>query len=163
MTAADADRAVAINQANLGDVDSVDENEMVAIVGSSLIALAAEGPEGDVVGFAVVVDQSCRLLTPRAVWALSNPATDLHLERVTFDMQYSGLGLGAELFDELDERLLGLAAASDAGRLTLTSLVRRDPPNQHAIQFHEAKGFEVVDQRAFGGTVLDLAAKAYPS
>ncbi|MXY10341.1 MAG: hypothetical protein F4Z00_00485 [Acidimicrobiaceae bacterium] len=163
MIEADIERAVAINQANLADVDSVGEDELAAILGSSRMALAAEGPEKALAGFAVVVDRSCRLLTTRAAWALANPVTDLHLERVTFDMQYSGLGLGPALFGELDERLLALAAASNADRLTLTSLVRRDPPNEHAIHFHEAKGFAVVDQRAFGETVLDLTAKSYPS
>jgi predicted GNAT superfamily acetyltransferase len=161
MATDDLDAVLAINDLNTGDVGSIDAEQLSGILDDSRIALVAIAPEGELVGFCLVVDAGCRHHTPRSAWAFETAAPDLHLERVAFDMQYSGYGLGLALYDELDLRIEGFAAASPSGEITLTSLVRLEPPNEHAIGFHAKRGFETVDQASFGDVTVGVAAKTY--
>ncbi len=161
MTEADLDAALAINELNTDDVGPIAADELAGLLDDSRIALVAEGPEGEVVGFCLVVDPRCRHQTPRAAWALAAARPDLHLERVAFDMRYSGLGLGLLLYDELDARIEELRSAWPSEELRLSSMVRLQPPNEHAIVFHAKRGFETVDQSAFDGVTVGVAVKTY--
>ncbi len=164
MTEADLDAVLAINDLNTDDVGPLDAGALAGLLADSRIALVAEspqGPEGGVVGFCLVVDPTCAHPTPRAAWALGAAQPDLHMERVAFDMRFSGLGLGLLLYDELDARIEALRAASPFGEIRFSSMVRLQPPNEHAIGFHAKRGFEIVDQATFDGVTVGVAVKTY--
>jgi predicted GNAT superfamily acetyltransferase len=161
MSPDDLERALEINQGNLADVDSITIDDLGRVLGDSKIALVAVEPEGAVVGFCLIIDESCGYLSERAAWALSTAGPGLHIDRVVFDMRFSGFGLGLALYNELDRRIAALAAATDSGTTTLTSLVRIDPPNQHSVSFHNARGFLMVDESMFDGQKFALASRAY--
>lgn len=161
MTETDLDAVRAVNDLSTDDVGPLDADLLSTLLTDGVMALVAVEPEGAIVGFAIVVDQTCGRLTPRAAWALETAGADAHLERVAFDMAYSGYGLGPALYGELDARLGAAAAASPSGAVTLSSMVRLDPPNEHAIRFHESRGFEIVDRAAFDGITVGVATKTY--
>ncbi len=161
MTPADLPAVMAVNESNVGDVGSIGTDQLAGILDDSPIALVAVGSEGAVVGFCLVIDATCAHQTPRAAWALAAAAPDLHLERVAFDMRYSGKGLGLALYDELDRRIESIAADAPSSRITLTSLVRLEPPNEHSIGFHASRGFEIVDRATFDDVTVGVAVKAF--
>ena len=70
MTAADLDAVLAVNALNTDDVGPLDAEGLATMLEDSRIELVAVGPEGEVVGFCLVVDADCRHLSPRATWAL---------------------------------------------------------------------------------------------
>lgn len=152
-----------INALNTDDVGALSPEQLAAIHDDSRIALVAVEPEGEIVGFCLVVDRGSSHLTPRAAWAFDVASPDLHLERVAFDMRYSGYGLGLALYDTLDERIERLATDSEAGTITLTSLVRVDPPNEHSVKFHRTRGFEIVAEAEFDGVTIGVARKVMTS
>lgn len=159
MTPGDVARAVEVNTMNLIDVDAITVAELGRVLADSKVALVAIEPAGSIVGFCVVVDESCGHLSDRARWAIRDGG--LHIDRVVFDMKFSGFGLGLELYNELDRRINEIAAAQPSGTVTLTSLVRVDPPNQHSIGFHEKRGFEPIDRETFDDTVFELTRRTY--
>jgi predicted GNAT superfamily acetyltransferase len=163
MTANDLERAVEINQTNLRDVDSITIDELSRVLDDSRIALVAVEPGGSVVGFCLVIDQQCSHPSARAQWALRTQTSPsaLHIDRVMFDMRFSGFGLGLALFEELDRRVTELATTTESGTIALTSLVRVDPPNEHSVGFHRQRGFETLDRATFDEGVFALTRREY--
>ena len=155
MLPADLARAREINRLNLSDVDELSLLDLGRVLADSKIALVAVEPEGSVVGFCVIIDESCGYLSPRAAWAINTSGPGLHIDRVVFDMKFSGFGLGLALYNELD-RLIEACGAT-----TLTSLVRIDPPNQHSVGFHNARGFVTLAESMFDGQKFALTRRAY--
>lgn len=151
----------AINADNIGDVDPISIDQLAEVLESCRVALVAKTPDVGVVGFGIVVDSSCQYQSERTAWALATGEHDLHLDRVAFDMNYSGLGLGPALYNELDNRIFSISRNADTGSITLTSMVRIDPPNQHSIGFHAVRNFETIDSAVFGGTTIALVCKTY--
>ena len=155
MSPDDLQRALEINQGNLADVDSITIDELGRVLADSRIALVAVEPEGSIVGFCLVIDASCGYLSDRAAWALRISGDGLHIDRVVFDMRFSGFGLGLALYDELDRRI------TEAGTASLTSLVRVDPPNQHSIGFHDKRGFVTIEWSMCEGQQFALTRRPY--
>lgn len=162
MSAGDLDRALAINEMNLSDVDPIAIDDLGRVLADSKVALVAIEPEGSIVGFCLIIDESCSYLSDRAAWAFQSSGPGLHIDRVVFDMRFSGFGLGLALYNELDRQVDELAAATPSGTTTLTSLVRTDPPNEHSVMFHGRRGFATIDQAQFGGQQFALTRRAYP-
>lgn len=155
MTPDDLSSAVDINQGNLTDVDSITIEDLGRVLADSKIALVAVEPEGSVVGFCLIIDESSGYLSDRAVWAVATSGTGLHIDRVVFDMNFSGFGLGLALYNELDRLII------ESGATTLTSLVRVDPPNEHSVFFHNKRGFVEIDRSTFDGQVFALTRRPY--
>lgn len=147
--------ARSINEGNLSDVDAIALADLERVLTDAKIALAAVEPEGSVVGFCLIIDSRCGYLSERAQWAFDTAGPGLHIDRVVFDMRFSGFGLGLALYNELDARLATLAPT------TLTSLVRTDPPNQHSVGFHAKRGFATIAHTTFAGQQFALTQRAY--
>lgn len=163
MTPDDLEQALEINQGNLSDVDSITVDNLGLVLASSRIALVAVEPEGSVVGFCLVIDQDCSYLSPQAAWALQTSGSGFHIDRVVFDMRYSGYGLGLALYNELDQQIDRRAAVTESGRTMLTSLVRVEPPNEHSVGFHAKRGFTTLERASFDGRVFALTRREYPA
>ena len=155
MTPGDLSSAADINQGNLADVDSITIEKLGRVLADSKIALVAVEPEGSVVGFCLIIDESCGYLSDRAAWAVATSGTGLHIDRVVFDMNFSGFGLGLALYNELDRLII------ETGATTLTSLVRVDPPNEHSVFFHNKRGFVEIGRSTFGGQVFALSRRTF--
>ena len=155
MTPADIDRAREINEMNLTDVDAISAADVRRVLADSKIALVAVEPEGSIVGFCLIIDETCSYLSPRAAWATATAGPGLHIDRVVFDMNFSGFGLGLMLYNELD-RLI-----EELGGKTLTSLVRVEPPNAHSVMFHDRRGFGELDRTNFGDSQFALMRRSF--
>ncbi len=155
MLPSDLDRALAINQMNLSDVDAISIADLGTVLADGKIALVAVEPEGSIVGCCLIIDETCGYLSDRAAWAINTSGQGLHIDRVVFDMKFSGFGLGLALYNELDQRIV------DSGETTLTSLVRIDPPNTHSVGFHNSRGFVTLDEAMFEGQKFALARRSY--
>ena len=169
MSPADLERTVDINQANLSDVDAIAIDNLGQVLTDSRIALVAVEPEGRVVGCCLIIDGSCGYLSDRAAWALQTSGSGLHIDRVVFDMQFSGFGLGLALYNELDRRIgesatltsTSTSTTTTTTTTTLTSLVRVDPPNQHSVGFHDKRGFVEIARTQFDGQQFALTRRRY--
>lgn len=155
MTSADVDRACEINEMNLTDVDAISAADLGRVLAGSRIALVAVEPEGSIVGFCLVIDESCGHLSDRASWAIASSGPGLHIDRVVFDMNFSGFGLGLMLYNELDLLI------EESGMKTLTSLVRVEPPNAHSVMFHNKRGFVEIDRATFGESQFALTRRDF--
>lgn len=155
MTANDVERARAVNEMNLSDVDAISSADLATVLADSKVALVAVEPEGSIVGFCLIIDETCGYLSPRAAWATERSGPGLHIDRVVFDMNFSGFGLGLALYNELDRRI------EELGATTLTSLVRVEPPNAHSVMFHNKRGFVELDRAKFGENQFALTRRTY--
>jgi len=155
MTPDDLARAVEINEANLSDVDSITIENLGRVLADSKIALVAVEPEGSVVGFCLIIDESSGYLSGRGAWATTTSGTGLHIDRVVFDMSFSGFGLGLALYNDIDRQIM------ESGATTLTSLVRVDPPNEHSVFFHNKRGFVELARSTFDGSVFALTRRSF--
>ena len=77
MSPDDVERACEINEMNLSDVDAISLADLSQVVADSRIALVAVEPEGSIVGFCLVIDETCGYLSDRASWAIATSGPGL--------------------------------------------------------------------------------------
>jgi uncharacterized protein len=65
----------------------------------------------------------------------------MYLDRVAFDADAQGRGLGTRLYAELDRLMV------EAGANHLALEVNVDPPNEQSLAFHARRGFREVGQQ----------------
>ena len=146
LTAADLDRVLAINQANVPEVGSVDIDRMQFLVEESEIALVAERGSGstaepaEIAGFCLVLGQGSAYESVNYAWCMERFGDALYLDRVAFDAAFQGQGLGTALYAEVD-RLIDARRAEGVAINRLTLEVNVDPPNEQSLAFHARRGF----------------------
>jgi uncharacterized protein len=141
IVAADLDRILAINQANVPEVGAVDADRMSLLVQMSPIALAVE-VDAEVVGFCLVMPSDAPYDSVNYRWFTQRYDDFMYLDRVAFDAASQGRGLGTRLYAEVDRRML---ESGGANHLALE--VNVDPPNEPSLAFHERRGFGEVGQQ----------------
>ena len=134
-------RILEINQANVPEVGSVDADRMAFLLGESPIALAVE-LEGTIVGFCLVMTSGSVYDSVNYRWFTERFDDFMYLDRVAFDADAQGRGLGTLLYAEVD-RLM--AEADTASNLALE--VNIEPPNEPSLAFHARRGFVEVGQQ----------------
>jgi predicted GNAT superfamily acetyltransferase len=140
ITPADLERILAINEANVPEVGSVDAARMAMLVDVSPIALAVEVDDA-VVGFCLVMSSDAPYDSVNFRWFTERYDDFMYLDRVAFDAAAQGRGLGTLLYAEVDRVMVGLGA----DRLALE--VNVDPPNEPSLRFHARRGFAEVGQQ----------------
>ncbi len=162
MTDGDLDVAFQINEVGI-DVDPIDRDMLDRLYERSIISLAAIGPSSDMMGFCLITDTRDGPLPPRSAWAIGGDGAVLHIERLAFRPEGSGHGLGATLFDEIDDRVGTLARSAGTESTPLTSIIRAEPLNEHGWNFQLSRGFTEIDRRVFGDATWGLMEKRYPA
>ena len=137
----DLDRILDINEANVPEVGSVDAGRMRYLVAESPIALGVE-LDGRVVGFCLVLAATSAYDSVNYRWFTSRHDDFMYLDRVAFDAQAQGRGLGTLLYAEVDRMMVDLAGANQ-----LALEVNVDPPNEPSLAFHARRGFVEVGQQ----------------
>jgi predicted GNAT superfamily acetyltransferase len=136
----DLDRILAINEANVPEVGSVDAARMAFLLDASPIALAVE--VGDtIVGFCLVMPSDVPYDSVNFRWFTERFDDFMYLDRVAFDAEAQGRGLGTLLYAEVARAMTELGAT----RLALE--VNADPPNEQSLAFHSRRGFVEVGQQ----------------
>lgn len=141
LASTDLDRVLAINEANVPEVGSVDLARLEFIVAESPIALVAE-VDDEVAGFCLVLDEHSSYDSVNYRWFIERFDRFMYLDRVAIEASARGRGLGRALYDEVD-RLM--AARGGVERLALE--VNVDPPNEPSLAFHARLGFAEVGQQ----------------
>jgi uncharacterized protein len=137
----DLDRIVEINAANVPEVGAVDAERMAYLLGQSPIALAVE-LDRRIVGFCLVMPPDSNYDSVNYRWFTERYDDFMYLDRVAFDADAQGRGLGTLLYAEVDRQMVERGAAA---RLALE--VNVDPPNEPSLAFHARRGFEEVGQQ----------------
>ncbi len=137
---ADVDEILAINQANVPDVGSVDAARMTFLFGESPIALAVE-LDATIVGFCLVMPSGGNYDSVNYRWFCERYDDFMYLDRVAFDSAAQGRGLGTLLYAEVD-RLM-----AERGDALLALEVNVEPPNVPSLAFHRRLGFVEVGQQ----------------
>jgi predicted GNAT superfamily acetyltransferase len=80
-----------------------------------------------------------------------------YVDRVVVDPAYARRGIGAALYDLLEDEATGDGVA------VLTAEVNVRPPNETSLAFHAARGFAAVgEQDTGGGTRVRLLVRELP-
>jgi uncharacterized protein len=137
----DLDRVLAINEANVPEVSTLDRDGLVFLVDESSFALVVD-VGSEVAGFCLVLPPGSTYASVNYRWFMDRFTDAMYLDRVAFDAAYQGRGLGTALYSEVHERV---EAIDGIARWTLE--VNLDPPNTASLAFHGARGFTEVGQQ----------------
>ncbi len=136
----DLGRILEINEANVPEVGSVDADRMSYLLAQSPIALAVD-LDGGTVGFCLVLPSNSNYDSVNYRWFTERYEHFMYLDRVAFDHEAQGRGLGTQLYAEVDRLMIERGAT----RLALEANV--DPPNEPSLAFHARRGFVEVGQQ----------------
>jgi predicted GNAT superfamily acetyltransferase len=139
--AGDLPRILEINEANVPEVGSLDEDRLTFLVAESEVGLAVE-EAGRLVGFCLVLGPHSSYESVNYRWFADRYDDVAYLDRVAFDRAAQGRGLGTLLYDELDRRL-----RNGGRRGPLALEINVDPPNERSLRFHRRHGFEEVGRQ----------------
>lgn len=137
----DLDRILEINAANVPEVGAVDADRMAYLLEQSPIALAVD-IDGRIVGFCLVMPSDSDYDSGNYRWFTERYDDFMYLDRVAFDADAQGRGLGTLLYAEVDRLMV---ERGGAGQLALE--VNVDPPNEPSLAFHARRGFLEVGQQ----------------
>jgi predicted GNAT superfamily acetyltransferase len=138
---ADLDAVLAINEANVPEVSSLDLERLEFLVAESAMALVVEA-DGEVAGFCLVLGPGSTYASVNYRWFMDRYDDAMYLDRVAFDAAHQGKGFGTALYTEVHERV---RAIEGMNRWTLE--VNADPPNVPSLAFHASRGFVEVGQQ----------------
>ena len=136
----DLARILQINEANVPEVGSVDADRMAFLLAESPIALAV-GIVDELVGFCLVMPSDSEYDSVNYRWFTEHHDDFMYLDRVAFDANAQGRGLGTLLYAEVDRLMYELGATH------LALEVNVDPPNEPSLAFHARRGFVEVGQQ----------------
>ncbi len=137
---ADLGRILEINEANVPEVGSVDVDRMSYLLAQSPIALAVD-LDGWTVGFCLVMPSDSDYDSVNYRWFTARYDDFMYLDRVAFEAEAQGRGLGTLLYAEVDRLMV------ERGDSHLALEVNVDPPNEPSLAFHARRGFLEVGQQ----------------
>lgn len=141
---ADRDWLLALNQACLPAVSSLDMDALDALLAEAAVARTAridDTPAGALIAFrpgATYASDNYR-------WFCDRFDDFLYVDRVMVSETARGSGVGAVLYDDI----AGVAKQLAVPRITCE--VNEVPPNPCSMRFHERHGFRVIESRASAG------------
>jgi uncharacterized protein len=161
----DLERVLAINEANVPEVSTLDLDRLQFLVDESAFSLVVD-VDGVVAGFCLVLGPDSAYASVNYRWFMDRFIDAMYLDRVAFSSEFQGRGFGTALYDEVHRRV---AAIDGMARWTLE--VNLEPPNTPSLAFHAARGFSEVGQQhtPYGITVslmerlVDPAPPGQPS
>lgn len=155
MTASDLDRVTEINHDNVPSVGDATREHLGRLLAESAIALVDE-VDGRVIGFCLVFGAGADYDSVNYRWFQEHHPSSMYLDRVAFDPDRVGRGLGSAMYAEVDRRIR--AEHPDAVGLGLE--VNIDPPNEPSLAFHARQGFVEVGRQMSHGIEVSLQHRA---
>ena len=154
LTPDDLEDVLTLNEAAVPAVGSLDARRLAHLYEQATVALAACAEPTDgapVVGFCLVLGPGADYGSVNYRWFTERYDDFAYLDRVAIDPAHQGLGLGRELYDEVERQV-------EAPWFTLEVNLR--PRNDGSLKFHERLGFhEVGQQETDYGMLVSLQAK----
>ena len=132
----DLARVLEINNANTPGVSELTKNELQTDLSNSLHALAIDNEQGEVCAFCITFDPSAPDAGDNHRWFAERYKSFVYLDRIAIDSNHQNRGLGALLYQAVEQRMLDSAEHS-----LLCCEVNLEPPNPGSLRFHKRIGF----------------------
>ena len=138
---ADLLRVLEINNANTPGVSELTFAELELDLHSSLHALAIDNELGEVCAFCITFDPDALDAGDNHRWFVERYKSFVYLDRIAIDSNHQNRGLGALLYQSVEQHMLKSAEHS-----LLCCEVNLEPPNPGSLRFHQRIGFTEVGQ-----------------
>ena len=138
---ADLPRVLEINNANTPGVSELTFTELETDLENSLHALAIDNEQGEVCAFCITFDPGAPDAGANHRWFSERYESFVYLDRIAIDSNHQNHGLGAKLYQAVEQKMLQSAEHS-----MLCCEVNLEPPNPGSLRFHKRIGFTEVGQ-----------------
>jgi len=140
---ADLPRVLAINNANTPGVSELTMIELATDLKNSLHALVIDNEHGEVCAFCITFDPIAPDAGSNHQWFAERYKSFVYLDRIAIDSSHQNRGLGALLYQSVEQYMLNSAEHS-----LLCCEVNLEPPNPGSLRFHKRIGFTEVGQHS---------------
>jgi len=141
---ADLQRVLEINNANTPGVSELTFAELESDLNNSLHALAIVNEHGEVCAFCITFDPGAPDAGANHRWFAERYRSFVYLDRIAIDSNHQNRGLGALLYQAVEQHMLESAEHS-----LLCCEVNLEPPNPGSLRFHHRIGFTEIGQQSF--------------
>ena len=141
----DVTRVLEINNANTPGVSELTMSELETDIENCLHALAIDNEHGEVCAFCITFAPDAPDAGANHQWFADRFESFVYLDRIAIDSTHQNLGLGALLYQTVEQHMLNSAEHS-----LLCCEVNLEPPNPSSLRFHQRIGFAEVGQRGDG-------------
>ena len=138
---ADLVRVLEINNANTPGVSELTMSELETDIKNCLHALAIDNEHGEVCAFCITFDQGAPDAGANHRWFSERYKSFVYLDRIAIDSNHQNHGLGAKLYQAVEQKMLQSAEHS-----MLCCEVNLEPPNPGSLRFHKRIGFTEIGQ-----------------
>jgi predicted GNAT superfamily acetyltransferase len=138
---ADWPTVLALNEASVRELSPLDETRLQYILELAHAALVVER-EGKIAAFAIAIAPGTPYDSANYRWFAERYERFLYLDRIAVGAAYRRLGLGALLYDAMEE------AARPFGQMVCDVNVK--PRNDASLGFHAARGYQDVGRLEHG-------------
>ena len=132
----DLERVLEINNANTPGVSELTMAELQTDLKNSLHALAIDNEHGKVCAFCITFAQDASDAGDNHRWFAERYKSFVYLDRIAIDSDYRNRGLGALLYQQVEQQMSDSAVHS-----LLCCEVNLEPPNPGSLRFHQRIGF----------------------
>ena len=150
----DLDAALALNNANVPELNELDRAEIERLLGMAEAALTAE-VDGAFAGFCIVFPPGVDYGSLNYGWFSRTYDDFAYLDRIAVDPAFRRYGIGRGFYAELVSRLTGRFAL-------LACEVNVRPYNEASLKFHHSIGFREVGQQDTDGGKKTVSLLALP-
>ena len=133
---ADSARVLEINNANTPGVSELTMSELETDIENCLHALAIDNEHGEVCAFCITFAPNAPDAGVNHQWFAERYESFVYLDRIAIDSTHQHLGLGALLYQAVEQRML-----KSAEHTLLCCEVNLEPPNPGSLRFHKRIGF----------------------
>ena len=142
---ADLPLVLEINNANTPGVSELTLSELETDIKNCLHALAIDNEHGEVCAFCITFAPDAPDAGTNHQWFAERYKSFVYLDRIAIDSNHQNRGLGALLYQSVEQQMLNSAEHS-----LLCCEVNLEPPNPGSLRFHQRIGFMEIDQRGDG-------------
>ena len=147
-TAADADRILALNDAEVAQTSAMDHARLEALAALACRFTVAD-VDGRVIAFLLAMDHAADYDNDNFRWFAARYPRFAYVDRIVVDAAAAGMGVGGRLYRDL------FVHARERSLERVVCEYNLDPPNPASKAFHDRFGFvEVGQQRVAGNTKL---------
>ena len=152
---ADLARVLEINNANTPGVSELTMSELETDIENCLHALAIDNEHGEVCAFCITFAPNAPDAGVNHQWFAERFESFVYLDRIAIDSNHQNRGLGALLYQTVEQHMLNSAEHS-----LLCCEVNLEPPNPGSLRFHQRIGFTEVGRHSpQQGYVVSLLRK----
>ena len=152
---ADLPRVLEINNANTPGVSELTMSELETDITNCLHAIAIDNEHGEICAFCITFAPEAPGAGANHQWFAERYTSFVYLDRIAIDSNHQNRGLGALLYQSVEQHMLDSAKHS-----LLCCEVNLEPPNSGSLRFHKRIGFTEVGQHSpQQGYVVSLLQK----